>query len=430
MIDDRIMNILLNSIIGDALGSTFDGLSRGHTASIYRDSPGYFDPPVKKTGTEKWKKPGLYTSMSQLMLISSMSMERGRFKKKAFIENIRRSPKVENTPWGIFRHTGMAEKKFLDTILNSAISPLTQNYSSARLLPPVISLSFGRMSENDLVHDSAAMMSLMTMDYHTISGGILLSSLLNHLLSMESPLLKDLLLSALSISRGLRAIIEKNSPDIFSLRLNPDMLSAAADSYSDILSEIIDAPDKLKAEEMITRKISRLMNSNVKKASLDHPLAILPYTLYLFHSYQDDEKKFLHTMAKEGGAASALTSIAGAVSGAFPDNFTIQPELTGQLVNKKKIASIVETIVSGRKTAHFIEDFLISESLLTKKEMEEFNAKQKKDKKGAKSVKNRKNIEKMMTTHVVESWTKLDKARWKKTRKNMIQIDDSESDEE
>jgi hypothetical protein len=48
--------------------------------------------------------------------------------------------------------------------------------------------------------------------------------------------------------------------------------------------------------------------------------------------------------------------------------------------------------------------------------MEEYRARNKKEPKKQAPPKNRRDVESEMTKHVVESWTKIDKAKWRKER--------------
>jgi hypothetical protein len=64
-----------------------------------------------------------------------------------------------------------------------------------------------------------------------------------------------------------------------------------------------------------------------------------------------------------------------------------------------------------------INNFFQSESSLTRKEIEEYQSKLKHYKKPEKLTNNRKTLEEKMAQHIVESWTKTDKAKWKKEKK-------------
>jgi hypothetical protein len=93
-----------------------------------------------------------------------------------------------------------------------------------------------------------------------------------------------------------------------------------------------------------------------------------------------------------------------------PDN------LREDLANKKKIAGIIDLISSKSSRSEIIGILYDSEPGLTTKEMEEYRARNKKEPKKQTPPKNRRDVESEMTKHVVESWTKIDKAKWRKER--------------
>ena len=89
------------------------------------------------------------------------------------------------------------------------------------------------------------------------------------------------------------------------------------------------------------------------------------------------------------------------------------------LANKKKISAIIDQIAGEKDRSSIITEIYNNEPGLTIKELEEYRAKNKnipvvKEKK----KKTRGEIESELSKHVVENWTKLDKAKWKKERKN------------
>nr|HPJ15818.1 hypothetical protein [Spirochaetota bacterium] len=73
----------------------------------------------------------------------------------------------------------------------------------------------------------------------------------------------------------------------------------------------------------------------------------------------------------------------------------------------------------------FIEEFLSDEYPLTIKENEEFQRKTKnKETSKASDGKKRQTEEERLSRHVVESWTKLDRAKYKKEKKRNSDYDD------
>ncbi|MCL2026341.1 MAG: hypothetical protein FWG92_06010, partial [Leptospirales bacterium] len=82
------------------------------------------------------------------------------------------------------------------------------------------------------------------------------------------------------------------------------------------------------------------------------------------------------------------------------------------LVNRRRLLSIVEAIANGSASDRLIGEFMDSELSLTAKAFEEFKAKNKN-----KEPKKKAKTGKVELPHTVESWTKLDKAKWKKEKR-------------
>ncbi|MCL1832994.1 MAG: hypothetical protein FWG49_00670 [Leptospirales bacterium] len=129
-----------------------------------------------------------------------------------------------------------------------------------------------------------------------------------------------------------------------------------------------------------------------------------------------DPENIYKKASAEGGAASSLTAISSAVTTAFY-GLNIPEEYLNSLINKKRIKNIIDILTDDNSRELIIDEIIRAEPKLTDKESEEFRAKNK----GIAVVKKRKrdraDIEADMSKHIVESWTKHDKAKWKKERK-------------
>jgi hypothetical protein len=94
------------------------------------------------------------------------------------------------------------------------------------------------------------------------------------------------------------------------------------------------------------------------------------------------------------------------------------PEIyTGSIVNKKRLSAMISRIAEDKNKASMISEIYDSEPGLTSKEIEEHRAKNRNNPVSReKKIKTRGEIESELSKHVVESWTKVDKAKWKKER--------------
>ncbi|RPI89409.1 MAG: ADP-ribosylglycohydrolase family protein, partial [Spirochaetales bacterium] len=64
---DKNTGILLGALTGDALCTPLEGLSAGHIRSVLGHIGDYADPePALKGKMDRWRKPALYSSLSQM----------------------------------------------------------------------------------------------------------------------------------------------------------------------------------------------------------------------------------------------------------------------------------------------------------------------------------------------------------------------------
>ena len=126
MMDTSARNVILATVIGDALGSAVDGLGKGHIRAHFREIHDYIDPePALKGKMDLWRKPGLYSSISQFMLLCAMAAARRGPCRDAFIRLCADASGSGNTGsgFGIFRNPDAVEKNFIARV--NAGAPLT-----------------------------------------------------------------------------------------------------------------------------------------------------------------------------------------------------------------------------------------------------------------------------------------------------------------
>jgi len=93
-------------VCGDALGALFEGMSRAHIHAMARDIETYMDTsPLLKGKMHRWTKPGLYTSLTQMMICTAMSHDGRRFSRENFHQILSGNPSVQDSDTGIFRHS-------------------------------------------------------------------------------------------------------------------------------------------------------------------------------------------------------------------------------------------------------------------------------------------------------------------------------------
>ncbi len=413
----KIKRIITGAIIGDALGSPLDGMSRGHIHSSFKRVDGFIDPtPGLKGKMDRWRMPGLYSSLSQMMIINSYYLiSNKQLNEKQFIEFIKRMPDVPDSRYSILRNPGQIERGFIDRINQdtTSYSEGTFNYpnaGSAIFITPCIFNSKSRdIAKNTIRHSL-----LFNRELYSLAGTLIFTNLIDKLVkndSSTSAIIKD---TALETARNQRNETDDLSGWIFDKGINPDTFSNVIEDYINILSEINKIDDLEDAEKAICAYVNSRIKSPITRATVNHPLAIIPYSIFITAVKISQPSEILFYAANQGGASSVLCSLTGILAGSCIENDWLPEELTERLVNKKRINSIIEEIARGRLSPQIIDEFIKSEASLTQKEIQERNAKLKHVKIKTKKKKTRKDKEKEISKHVVESWTKSDQAKWRK----------------
>jgi hypothetical protein len=420
-----IQNIMLASIIGDALGSPMDGLGRGHIRSHFKNMTDYADPaPGLKGKIELWRKPGLYSSMSQFMLILALACRRRGPCSGEFCRSIAASPEVSACDYGIFRCPDTAEKRFILGVKDAAGAAGPQPLPGARVLPVLVPLALRNNSTAELITDVIGHVRLFTRDLPTLSASLLYAKLLGAL-AREKNSRVDPLAAARETIAALHDEVETHSSAVFAMAVNPGSLADEIAALEEILSGIGSAGAIPEAETIICSFINRKLKSPVTRATVNMPAALLPYAIALC-SLHHDPGSLLFTAVMEGGSTAPLTALTAGIGACLHGSDIIPPSLLQNLVNRKRILSLVHGICGGSPQPGLLDDFFMSEASLTAKEQEELRSKLKHTgKKPKKKIETRKDMEMKLTRHVVESWTKMDKAKWKKERKQRDKSEES-----
>src|SRR4030042_1698133 len=356
-------DILLAAIIGDALGSAVEGMGRGHINVHFKEITGYMDPePALKNRMERWRKPGLDSSISQFMLILAMTSSRKGPCAEAFTRHVTSSPELPDYRYGIFRYPDSVEKKFIDTLRDARRGTETSTLPRVRIIPALTPLSFRGNSPLEQVADVAGFVRRFTHDLPTMAAGLLYSFLLTALLNERSvapaPLRK-----ALEVAESLAATVETNSSSIFSMALNPDALKLELLNLSGALRRIIPPGTKETAEDIICSWINRSLKTPITRATVNIPPALLLHSLSLC-THLIDDSRLMFRAAAEGGAAASLTAMTGVIAACILGPAIVPETLVRNLVNRKKIISHVDTLAGDAVPSERIVDFIRSEASL------------------------------------------------------------------
>ncbi len=413
-----IREIILGGVIGDALGTPLEGLSRGHIRAVFKTIASFIDPqPALKNKMHRWRKPGFYSSISQVMLLCALST---RAHKREGISGLfallARLPSVAGSQTGILRHPGRAEIGLLSRLVRESGSPWRPSEEpSARAIPIVAPAALLDGADKDICLGAARLCLLFSSESCSIAGCIIHSLLMQGCAETNRKEQGNVLGLAIEIAGRIRTRIDEAPEKFFNLGANPETLHRATTLYLKIFNGLAAAHDRESAERLICANAAAVMKIPPAHATVDHPLCLLPFAVFISGTRSDPED-ILSAAAAEGGSSAVLCSLCGEIAGATRSTDWAHHALMRDLANKRRIIGIVEAIASEKITEPILADFLSAEAALTAKEIEEHAARNKHNPRKEKPTSSRKDAERRIAQTVAESWTKADKARWKKEK--------------
>ena len=410
--DAKFREVLFSVIAGDAAGYTLGGMSKGHINSFFKEEIPYPDPIIALKGNkEKWKKPSYYSSISQFMILAALSCNTRGFSKERFVEYSQKAIGLTESANGVFRDCSTAERAFLDKIQSSKASlPYTRPCS--RIIPivtPLVLIS----SEEVFLEGLSSLVSLFTLDSSTLACSLIYATIVRALAKNISESPWELAVKSLTLCKE---IVEQKSAIFFSNGFNSDHVIEDIKSLLNLFEKLQNLKTIEQCEKLICDHGNKSLTNKITRGTVNLPMVIFPYS-FSISAVAEQKEKIIYLSAREGGFASVLASLSSVLTTAFY-GIDVPQAFRDNLANKKRINSILDIISQERVTGAVILDFLEGEKGLTLKEEEEFKAKNKtqRDDKVAKKQ-NRRDIEAEMSKHIVESWTKIDKAKWRKERK-------------
>ena len=418
--------IMLSIIAGDALGTPLDGMSKGHIGACFGELSGFADPePALRGKMDRWKKPGLYSSISQFMLLLGMSCLRKGPCIDPFLRCLSESPALAESGYGIFRWPDAVESDFIARCKDRKKAAAPAGYPSTRIIASLAPLAFRRAATHDMLAETTGFLRLFTADLKTLAAGLVHAFLLKTL-SEGGSAGTDPVRSAASCASALADMIASDCPSqIFAAGANPDALAAEVRWLAEILASVAGADSPGAAEGIICTHINRCIPGRITRATVNMPSALFPYAV-AFTSFHRNDGQILYRAAGEGGSSASFTAIVGSLAASCDKAASVPEELIQGLINRKKIVSIIGILTAGASDPALAEEFLGAEASLTHKAEEELRARTRHmKKKPEKKSPSRANREEALTRHIVESWTKIDKAKWKKERKQREQNEES-----
>ncbi len=416
IVNEKIKNVLIAVLAGDASGYVFEGMKKAHIKSVFKKREAFPDPePALKKNMNKWKKPGLYSSLTQFMILNGASIEKKQWNREKFIQMLGDSPELPGLDYSFFRSPDAAGRNLISMAKNPQLKKDTLfSFPCSNVVPSALPLLYFSENSENLLFPIISYSMLFTTDPGTIASSIAMSLLIKDLINSDknTGIHKA---SAHSLAKT-ESFTKEHENIIFRSGINPDYVTGRISLIRKILDKTVNIEKLDDCEKIICKETEEELQTRIARATTNLPETLFPYAVSIAERCNNPADVFI-TAAYEGGASSALSSMTGAIASACCNNI-IPDELLSGIINRKKISAIISCISSEKERKTIYNEMIQSEPPLTLKELEEYNSKNKKnpDNKNKNKPKTRRDAEAEISKHIVESWTKIDKAKWKKER--------------
>ncbi len=418
---NNLQDILLGSITGDALGAPLDGMGEAHIRSVFKSVDEYIDPmPALKGKPDRWKKPGLYTSTTQLLLSLSVALNDEKICRSDMLENLFTTiSESGETLTGHLRHpTSTIIQAFRR--MENAEDQSTSHFTTGDILPllPAL-LVLKKTGDETFITSVTSFVSFFSHNPWVLASSLIASSLYFSIYSSTgSGELNTVVTDAIESANRAENLSETFSHLIFNSGWNPDTVIDCIRQTHDLLVRIQGSTHIEQAAQYIVQSINANQKTPVTRPTVNHPISVLCWPCaYALHS--NSVQEYMFRIAETGGSTGIFVPVAGALYGMYCGSSMIPSHLIENLINRKRILGLVESINTMKVTSAELDAFLQNESSLTRKEEEERGSRFRRtpEKKPRKRTK-KENMDEL-SRHVVESWTKYDKAKWKKQKKKI-----------
>lgn len=394
----KLTRMLHSIIIADALASPLDNLSAEHIRNIFGSIRDYTDPtPALKHKLHLWKKPGMYTALSQYCIIlSAINTHQNIFNYKLVSDFIFSFGDSSH----IFRHP----QGFLQQLNIPYDAP------TAELMVCIPTLLFLQKH-----HPESIINFILTHNKNaaTFAASLFLYKLLEEiiqrqLLSLDISLLHTSAMNTVEFT-------QKHSSVIFNNGGNPHNVMEAAQDLSTMIKNLPLTGNETSFIQYCVPFASKWSKNVFSRLNVNHPFALLPLALYCISTIE--KESLLFSTVNKGGKVSLLFPLVALFATTLYGYEIIPQILIQNLINKKRITQFLELLQHNSLSMNFLYEFFQNEEKMTHKEQEELESKLKHVTTKATTKKKAEDKFINMTHHVVESWTKLDKAKWKKERR-------------
>jgi hypothetical protein len=393
-----LIHILHSIIIADALASPLDNLSAEHIHNVFGTIHDYIDPtPALKNKLHLWKKPALYTALTQYcILLAAINAQQNAYVHQHisnFISSLGDSSHIFRHPQGFLQHL-----------------QFPYDAPTAELLICIPALFFlHKQNPNSIIHfilshnKNAATCAASLFIYL-----ILEKIIMRQFIALDSTVLKQ-------TAEDTYQFVQLHSAHLFNNGGNPQNIIEATKDLHDMMLNVPLGSNETHYTKYCIPFANRWSKNVFTRLTVNHPFTLLPLALWCIHT--GDKESLLFSSVHTGGKISLLTPLVALLATAVYGHQIIPQNLMDSIVNKKRISQLLESLQNNSISKNYLIEFFQNEEKLTQKELEERESKLKHIKIKQTGKNKDKDKYTSITNHVVESWTKLDKAKWKKKRR-------------
>ncbi len=406
--------ILKATIAGDAAGYPFEGMKQGHIKSHFKNSEIFPDiAPALKNKMEQWKKAGLYSSISQFLIILLHFRRQNHIDRENFIRYMSRLPEIPERPLSFFRAPGGVETNFIERMQNKGAGKIS-DHSSSRIIPLALVPATIPGGKKNIMEETLSLINLFTKDSTTMAASVLLTFILRALCE------KGANSFAQTVSESIGTAIsymEELQSTIFQHGVNPNYIIDESKFIQSMVQRGMEEETPENSEKFIVEMLNRKKGTSITRGTVDSPALILSMAIMLNLHYPGNDN-IIEITAKLGGNSSPLTALTAMIAEA---GFNSSPgeKFMDRIINKKNLIRFIEKEAFANPTKTNLAKFSEIETSLTQKEMEEYKSRNKRNKKAKITSRTNKKSGERTSKHTVESWTKEDRAKWKKEKKKL-----------
>jgi len=402
-------------ILLDALSSPFQGMGRGHIASHFKIIEGFTDTKeALKDHPEKWRKSGLYTAYSQILFLLACCARKSGL-SISDLHDIFEQGSLSPEEWkGIFRYPDRITAAFVERIIRPELPSEGVGGTAAVIYSVLLSLLASKKESSSV--EMARRVLLFTTDPCSIVGSIIFEKLVRMSLNRVPNRFAS---EFTAVCQRCESAFDELLPWVFENGIDPLLVEKSL-SYYKKMALILESGEA--SESSIVSLAGSVTKNSITRATVDMPLAMISFSIYCVDKDRLNGS-FFESMLRYGGNVQQLILLTGML---IADTTILKEEfgnLTDDLVNKTKITAGIKEVASGRFTDKQFWEFFASERKLSQKCVEELKSICKHGKKSKKPTKPKKtqrmSIEEKLSQHVVSSWTKMDKARYKKEKRHV-----------